>query len=75
MARQKKNENLTIEEKLEAALVPEEEQPKRVAEEMISEIEALKKSILAKAFRGELGTNDLEDENAIELIKKILREQ
>lgn len=37
--------------------------------------EELKKSILVKAFRGELGTNDPSEENAIELLKKILREQ
>lgn len=35
-------------------------------------IELLEKSILDKAFRGELGTQNKEDEPAIELLKKIL---
>ena len=35
----------------------------------------MKKSILARAFRGELGTNDPSDEPAIELLKKVLQEQ
>lgn len=38
-------------------------------------IEALKQSILSKAFRGELGTNDLGEESAIELLKDVLQEQ
>ncbi|MCY7716603.1 restriction endonuclease subunit S [Bacillus altitudinis] len=37
--------------------------------------EALKQSILSKAFRGELGTNDLGEESAIELLKDVLQEQ
>lgn len=36
------------------------------------QIELIKKSILAKAFRGELGTNDPEEESSIELLKEIL---
>lgn len=35
-------------------------------------IDIIKKSILAKAFRGELGSNDLDDESSIELLKVIL---
>lgn len=42
---------------------------------IIEQIESIKKSILAKAFRGELGTNDPEDENAVELLKAVLKEQ
>lgn len=38
-------------------------------------IELIKKSILAKAFRGELGTNNPEEESAIELLKEILSEK
>nr|WP_272930775.1 restriction endonuclease subunit S [Bacillus velezensis] len=38
-------------------------------------IKLLKQSILSKAFRGELGTNDPSEENAIELLKEVLREQ
>ena len=36
------------------------------------QIELIKKSILAKAFRGQLGTNSEDDESAIELLKEIL---
>ncbi len=39
---------------------------------IIDQIESIKKSILAKAFRGELGTNDPEDESAIELLKQLI---
>ncbi|WP_415273208.1 restriction endonuclease subunit S [Bacillus siamensis] len=35
----------------------------------------LEQSILSKAFRGELGTNDPSEESAIELIKEVLQEQ
>lgn len=36
------------------------------------QIELIKKSILAKAFRGKLGTNCEEDESALELLKEVL---
>ena len=39
---------------------------------VVKETEAIKKSILIRAFRGELGTNNENDESAIELIKTIL---
>lgn len=39
------------------------------------QIELIKKSILAKAFRGQLGTNCEEDESAIELLKEILKKE
>ena len=32
----------------------------------------MKKAILARAFRGELGTNDPSEESAVELLKKVL---
>ncbi|MBR0631434.1 restriction endonuclease subunit S [Bacillus altitudinis] len=38
-------------------------------------IDHLKQSILSKAFRGELGTSDPSEENAIELLKEVLQEQ
>ena len=38
----------------------------------LEQIDLMKKSILAKAFRGELGTNIADEENAIELLKSIL---
>ncbi len=49
-----------------------ENQVKSVMEAMIEKIIELKKTILAKAFRGELGTNDSSDENAIDFLKKVL---
>lgn len=35
-------------------------------------IELIKKSILANAFRGELGSNDLNDKSSIELIETLI---
>ena len=43
--------------------------------DMEEEIDLLEKSILSKAFRGELGTNDTNDEPAIELLKRSLKEK
>ena len=40
-----------------------------------NEIDLLEKSILSKAFRGDLDTNDPEDEPAGELLKRILQEK
>ena len=40
--------------------------------DMIDQIEEMKKSILARAFRGELGTHSDTDEPAIDLVKRIL---
>jgi type I restriction enzyme S subunit len=39
------------------------------------DIQMIKKAILAKAFRGDLGTNNPEDEPSIELIKRIIHEK
>ncbi|WP_354092753.1 restriction endonuclease subunit S [Clostridium gasigenes] len=39
------------------------------------QIELIKKSILAKAFRGELGTNCEEEESSLELLKEIFSKQ
>lgn len=41
-------------------------------EEALTTIDTLKKSILARAFRGELGTNDPTDPSAQELLREIL---
>lgn len=53
-------------------LFEKEQQAKEAAEQVISQIDTMKKSILARAFRGELGTNDPADESAVELLKRIL---
>lgn len=41
--------------------------------QVIDHIDSMKKSILSRAFRGELGTNDPKDESAMELLKRILK--
>ncbi|WIF95097.1 restriction endonuclease subunit S [Caminicella sporogenes] len=43
--------------------------------ELDETIQMLEKSILAKAFRGELGTNNSDEESAIELLKNVLQEK
>ena len=52
-------------------LFDKEQQTKEAAEIVLDQIELMKKSILARAFRGELGTNDPNEESAAELIKQI----
>ncbi len=42
---------------------------------IIEKIDLMKKAILARAFRGELGTNNPEEESAIELLKEVLKEK
>ena len=54
------------------SLIEKEYQSKQVAESVIDQIDAMKKAILARAFRGELGTNDPEEESAVEMLKQIL---
>ncbi|MBC9786532.1 restriction endonuclease subunit S [Heliobacterium chlorum] len=43
--------------------------------DVIENIDLMKKSILARAFRGELGTNKPEEESTLELLKEVLRER
>lgn len=45
---------------------------KQLALEIEQKIDLIKQSILSQAFRGELGTNDPNDEHAIELLKEVL---
>ena len=54
------------------SLFAKEQQAKETAEAVLEKIDLLKKSILARAFRGELGTNDPTEESALELLKKVL---
>lgn len=54
------------------SIIVKEQQIKKAAEETISKIDFMKKSILTRAFCGELGTNDSVDESAIELLKRII---
>ena len=53
-------------------LMSDEQQVKENAEAVIEQIDTMKKSILARAFRGELGTNDPAEESAVELLKSAL---
>lgn len=53
-------------------LIHKEEFAKQVAIQILEKIDIMKKSILAKAFRGELGTNKLEEGSSMELLKEIL---
>jgi len=50
-----------------------EQQAKSAAEQAISQIDTMKKAILARAFRGELGTNDPAEESAEGLLKSVLQ--
>lgn len=52
-------------------LYDKEQRAKSAAEAALTQIDTMKKSILARAFRGELGTNDPAEESAAELIKSI----
>lgn len=53
-------------------LLSKEQQAKEAAEAVLDQIDLMKKSILARAFRGELGTNDPSEESAVELLKQII---
>lgn len=53
-------------------LLPMMQQVRDKAVQVVDNIDTIKKSILAKAFRGKLGTNIPEDESAMELLKIIL---
>lgn len=53
-------------------ILPMMQQVRDKAIQVVDNIDIMKKSILAKAFRGKLGTNIPEDESAMELLKIIL---
>lgn len=55
-----------------SSLLKKENESKQAAEVVIDQIYTMKKAILARAFRGELGTNDPEEESAVEMLKEIL---
>lgn len=52
-----------------------EQQTKETAEAVLGRIDLMKKSILARAFRGELGTNDPSEESAVELLKQVIEQE
>lgn len=54
------------------SLVRKEQHVKEAAEAVLKQINLIKKSILVRAFRGELGTNIPEEESSKELLRQIL---
>ena len=67
------NEQTEVVKQIES-LINKEESVKELAKNVIEKIDAMKKLILAKAFRGELGTNISLEESSIELLKKTIEE-
>lgn len=53
-------------------LLAKEQQAKEATEKVLEQIDLIKKSILARAFRGELGTNNPKEESSISLLKEII---
>ena len=49
-------------------LLAKEQQAREAAERVLEQIDLIKKAILARAFRGELGTNDPGEESVEELL-------
>lgn len=58
--------------KIIGKLLVKEQQAKEAAESVLAQIDTMKKAILARAFRGELGTNDPEEESAEVLLRQII---
>mgnify|MGYP004501626073 CR=1 FL=1 len=56
-------------------LLSKEQQSKEAAEAVLDQINLMKKSILARAFRGELGTNDPSEESSVELLKQVIEQE
>ena len=56
-------------------LFSKEQQSKEAAEAVLDQIDLMKKSILARAFRGELGTNDPSEESAVELLRQVIEQE
>lgn len=67
-SRDEQNEIICVLEEL----FEKEQQAKAAAESVLDQIDIMKKAILARAFRGELGTNDPTEESAVELLKTVL---
>lgn len=70
----------SIEEQREIAkiidsLFAKEYRTKEIAGGVLEQIDTIKKSILSRAFRGELGTNDPSEESAVELLKQVLEKE
>lgn len=55
-------------------LLAREHSAQQATEQALASIDLMKKSILARAFRGELGTNKASEASALELLKQVLAE-
>lgn len=55
-------------------LLARERKAQQAAEQALATIDLMKKSILARAFRGELGTNKASEASALELLRQVLAE-
>ena len=55
-------------------LLARERAAQQAAEQALASIDLMKKSILARAFRGELGPNKASEASALELLKQVLAE-
>lgn len=55
-------------------LLARERAAQQAAEQALASIDLMKQSILARAFRGELGTNKASEASALELLKQVLAE-
>lgn len=55
-------------------LLARERSAQQATEQALASIDLMKKSILARAFRGELGTNKASKASALELLKQVLAE-
>ncbi len=55
-------------------LLAREHKAQQATEQALASIDLMKKSILARAFRGELGTNKASEASALELLKQVLAE-
>lgn len=55
-------------------LLARERKAQQATEQALASIDLMKKSILARAFRGELGTNKASEASALELLKQVMAE-
>lgn len=55
--------------------IGKEQQSQEAAEAVLDQIDLMKKSILARAFRGELGTNDPSEESAVKLLRQVIEQE
>lgn len=73
-------EQIRIVERVESLLIKLDEAKEKIetvvgfndiSKSVVGSIDIMKKAVLAQAFRGELGTNDPNEESAVELLKRV----